>query len=174
MRNNKQTALTCLSIRIILVSSSISNSSSLSGAWLSNMPNLNDVSNDSLWTHWTWFMKIELIRMRTHLSVDDTGSSPWRPVSSHFLDLTCENCSPMRNTLKILLLIYWSLRITRHLAMVATGQTLVWWSSEIWPTPHKTNHKIWNQKKWKCHFCHCQLMYHKSLWYLHNLPLARV
>ena len=36
----------------------------------------------------------------------------------------------------------------------------------------------WSQnlksKKWKCHFCHCQLMYHKSLWYLHNLPLARV
>ena len=73
-----------------------------------------------------------------------------------------------------LLLNYWSLNITRHLAMIATGQTLVWWSSEIRPTPHKTNHKIWNQKKWKCHFCHCQLMYHKSLWYLHNLPLARV
>ena len=62
-----------------------------------------------------------------------------------------------------LLLNYWSLNITRHLAMIATGQTLVWWSSEIRPTPHKTNHKIWNQKKWKCHFCHCQLMYHKSL-----------
>ena len=50
------------------------------------------------------------------------------------------------NTFKILLLNYWPLRTSRHLAMIATVQKLVWGSSEIRPTPHKTNHKIWNQE----------------------------
>ena len=151
--NKKQTAVTCLSIRIILVSSSISNYSSLSGAWLSSLTVLNDVSNDNLLTHWTCFMKIMQLAADQE---EDTPFCRWHGILSLKAGLQPFPWSDLRkslswtslwwNTFKILLLNCWSLTITRHLAMIPIVQKLVWWSFEIRPTPHKTKHEIWNQK----------------------------
>ena len=59
---------TCLSSRMTLVSSSISNSSSLSGAW--------DRETQK---------KLKGSKRKSHLSINNTRPSPWGPISSHVL-----------------------------------------------------------------------------------------
>ena len=119
------------------------------------------------------------INKRVHLSVNDAGSSPWRPISSHFQDPTWENTflnlffieTPANTNSSLTIGLWRSTDLPEDHQIL---QKLVWWSSEDLTAPHKTNQKS-EIKKMKMSFLSLPVdSSQESLWYLHYLPFARV